>query len=237
MAELIVALDTPDLDSALELVDQLRPRVQWFKIGLELFSAHGPRAVEVLRERECKIFLDLKYLDIPNTVRSATRIASGLGVNMLTVHLSGGQRMIQAALDGCLEGSTSSQLVPMVLGVTMLTSLDQPDVAWMDNNRTPSELAEILAEQGRTWGIQGVVCSVLEASRIKKLWPSCLCITPGIRNHNTSTSSPPDDQSRIATPATAVAAGADFLVVGRPITKAVNPAQSAADMLVSIAKG
>ncbi|GAB6059777.1 orotidine-5'-phosphate decarboxylase [Desulfonatronum parangueonense] len=237
MAELIVALDTPELDYALELVDRLRPRVQWFKIGLELFSAHGPRALEGLRKRDCKIFLDLKYLDIPNTVRSATRVAAGLGVNMLTVHLSGGQRMVQAAMDGCREGSSSLQFVPQVLGVTMLTSLDQPDIAWMGNSRTPSELAQILAEHGRNWGVQGVVCSVLEASRIKNIWPSCLCVTPGIRDQTPSASSLPDDQSRIATPAAAVAAGADFLVVGRPITKSANPEQSAADLLVSMAKG
>lgn len=237
MAELIVALDTADLDSALELVDRLQDQVLWYKVGLELFSACGPRAVEALRKRNRNVFLDLKYLDIPNTVQSATRVAAGLGVAMLTVHLCGGRRMIQAALDGCREGAGSPQTGPLILGVTMLTSTNQEDIAWMGNAREPGELAVELAAQGKSWGVDGVICSVLEVSRIKKACgSSCLCVTPGIRDYAPANAlSVRDDQSRIATAARAVAAGSDYLVVGRPITKAGDPVRSAEVILRSMA--
>ncbi len=236
MAELIVALDTADLHSALDLVDRIRHRVQWYKVGLELFSASGPHAVQALREKGCNVFLDLKYLDIPNTVQAATRVAAAMGVDMLTVHLSGGRRMIQAALDGCREGAGDMHPSPKVLGVTMLTSLDQTDIAWMGEGRQPGELAVHLAAMGKSWGIHGVVCSVLEVTKIKKLYgSSCLCVTPGIRDLDTVAHAV-DDQSRTATPSKAVAVGADFLVVGRPISKAPNPLRSAEKILQAMAE-
>ena len=245
MAELIVALDTSDLKSALILVDRLRYRVHWFKIGLELFSAFGPKAVEAIRARDCRIFLDLKYLDIPNTVQSATRVAAGLGVDMLTVHLSGGRRMVQAALEGARQGCPSSVDRPLVVGVTMLTSLNREDVSWMIKPGqpavpTPGELAFLLAEHGRKWGVDGVVCSAQEAARIKSVCGPWVCVTPGIRIPAAPTSSTDpratgDDQSRTLAPGEAVAAGADYLVVGRPVTTADNPVHAAENFLRAMA--
>ena len=238
MPELIIALDTPDLNSALHLVDRLRRHTRWFKVGLELFSAVGPRVVETLRSRDCDVFLDLKYLDIPNTVQAAARVAAGLGVNMLTIHLSGGRRMVQAALEGVRQGTLPSSRRPLVVGVTMLTSLNQEDLSWMGKPaHDPSNLALVLAEHGRRWGVDGVVCSAQEAARIKSITDAaCICVTPGIRMpSDRQTELTKDDQSRTLTPAEAVAAGSDYLVVGRPITKADDPARAAKSILQSMA--
>ncbi len=242
MPELIVALDTPDLNSALHLVDRLRGHTRWFKVGLELFSAVGPRIVENLRSRDCDVFLDLKYLDIPNTVQAAARVASGLGVNMLTIHLSGGRRMVQAALEGVRQGNPHPSRNPLVVGVTMLTSLNQEDLSWMakptgNPAHDPGDLALVLAEHGRRWGVDGVVCSAQEAARIKSITDAaCICVTPGIRMpSDRQLEIAKDDQSRTLTPAEAVAAGSDYLVVGRPITKASDPARAAESILQSVA--
>ncbi|SMP37914.1 orotidine-5'-phosphate decarboxylase [Desulfonatronum zhilinae] len=242
MPELIVALDTPDLNSALHLVDRLRRHTRWFKVGLELFSAVGPRVVETLRSRDCDVFLDLKYLDIPNTVQAAARVAAGLGVNMLTIHLSGGQRMVQAALEGVRRGTPSSASVPLVVGVTMLTSLNQEDLSWMAKPGDkaapdPGGLALVLAEHARRWGVDGVVCSAQEAAGIKSITDAaCICVTPGIRMpSDQQTKIAQDDQSRTLTPAEAVAAGSDYLVVGRPITRADDPARAAESIMQSMA--
>lgn len=242
MAQLIVALDTPDLESALLLVDRLRRHTRWFKIGLELFSAAGPRVVQAVRSKDCEVFLDLKFLDIPNTVQSATRVASSLGANMLTIHLSGGRRMVQAALEGVRQGTHPTSSPPLVVGVTMLTSLNREDVSWMAKpcDKTapdPGELALELAEHGRRWGVDGVVCSPLEAARIKSVTDAaCICVTPGIRMPSDQQAAiAKDDQSRTLTPAEAVAAGSDYLVVGRPITRASDPARAAESILHSMA--
>ncbi len=242
MAKLIVALDTPDLNSALHLVDRLRGHTRWFKVGLELFSAVGPRVVEALRSRDCDIFLDLKYLDIPNTVQAAARVASALGVNMLTIHLSGGRRMVLAAMEGVRQGTPPSGSPPLVVGVTMLTSLNQEDLSWMAKPAgkpapDPGDLALVLAGHGRRWGVDGVVCSPLEAARIKSITDAaCICVTPGIRMPtDRQTEIAKDDQSRTLTPAEAVAAGSDYLVVGRPITRADDPAWAAESILQSMA--
>ncbi|PTN36089.1 orotidine-5'-phosphate decarboxylase [Desulfonatronum sp. SC1] len=242
MAQLIIALDTPDLESALLLVDRLHQHTRWFKVGLELFSAVGPRVVEAVRSRDCNVFLDLKFLDIPNTVQSAVRAVSSLGVNMLTVHLSGGRRMVQAALEGVHQGTPSAVSPPLVVGVTMLTSLNQEDLSWMTKPGEkavpdPGDLAIVLAEHGRRWGVDGVVCSPLEVSRIKSLTdPLCICVTPGIRMPSDGTPElAKDDQSRTLTPAEAVAVGSDYLVVGRPITRASDPARAAEFFLQSMA--
>jgi orotidine-5'-phosphate decarboxylase len=242
MPELIVALDTPDLNSALHLVDRLRRHTRWFKVGLELFSAVGPRVVETLRSRDCSVFLDLKYLDIPNTVQATAQVASGLGVNMLTIHLSGGRRMVQAALEGVRRGTPSCASVPLVVGVTMLTSLNQEDLSWMAKSsgkpaHDPGDLALVLAEHGRRWGVDGVVCSAQETARIKSITDAaCICVTPGIRMpSDQQTEIAKDDQSRTLTPVEAVATGSDYLVVGRPITKADDPARAAESILHSMA--
>ncbi|WP_031387769.1 orotidine-5'-phosphate decarboxylase [Desulfonatronum thiodismutans] len=242
MPELIVALDTPDLNSALHLVDRLHGHTRWFKVGLELFSAVGPRVVEAVRSRDCQVFLDLKFLDIPNTVQSASRVASSLGVNMLTIHLSGGRRMVQAALEGVRQGTPPTTSPPLVVGVTMLTSLNREDVSWMakSSDKTapdPGELALALAEHGCRWGVDGVVCSAQETARIKSITDAaCICVTPGIRMPSDQQANiGKDDQSRTLTPAEAVAVGSDYLVVGRPITKARDPVRAAESILQSMA--
>ncbi|HDQ40872.1 MAG TPA: orotidine-5'-phosphate decarboxylase [Desulfonatronum sp.] len=221
MAELIVALDYPELSLALNLVKSLQGRVAWFKIGLELFSSHGPEAVHEVQALGGNVFLDLKLMDIPNTVQAAVRTATRMGVGMLTVHLSGGKRMVQAALQGREEGLGTAGS-PLILGVTLLTSLDREDIAWM-GNPNPAELVLHMASSGRAWGVDGVVCSAVEVGQIKKrLGPSCVCVTPGIRIDAFT-----DDQARTSTPSAAVAAGADYLVVGRPITASKDPVKSA----------
>ncbi|TVQ99399.1 MAG: orotidine-5'-phosphate decarboxylase [Desulfovibrionales bacterium] len=243
MAELIVALDTPDLGKALELVERLHPYTNWFKVGLELFSASGPRAVEAVQAKNGIVFLDLKYMDIPNTVQSAVHVAAGLGVKMLTVHLSGGQRMIHAAREGIRSGTPSRAAPPILVGVTMLTSLNQQDISWMGREAaaegpSPGELALDLAERGYQWGADGVVCSAREAAQIKSInGTGCICVTPGIRMPlGAQDLVPQDDQSRTLTPGEAVRAGADFLVVGRPITRAVDPAHAAMTFLHAMAE-
>lgn len=234
MAELIVALDMADLDDALELARKLEGRVTWFKVGLELFSAVGPRAVEALQGRGLNIFLDLKFLDIPNTVQAAARQAARLGVGMLTVHLSGGWRMVQAALEGCRAGAVPGQC-PHVLGVTMLTSLAPGDIAWLQSERTLDDLVLDLAVQGCQWGVHGLVCSAREVARIKAMaGPERICVTPGIRLPSAQPAQ--DDQSRVATPGAAVAAGSDFLVVGRPITGAADPVEATEALLEALTR-
>lgn len=235
MAELVVALDYPELALALGLVERLRrlrDRVTWFKIGLELFSAHGPEAVRQVRSLGGKVFLDLKLLDIPNTVQAAATVASQMGAGMFTVHLSGGKRMVRAALQGRDQGVLPGNPPPLVLGVTLLTSLDRPDIAWMGDHE-PEKLVLQLADSGRQWGVDGVVCSAREVGRIKALWGgSCVCVTPGIRM--SAPGSVDDDQSRTATPSSAVAAGSDYLVVGRPITCVQDPLQAATAFLAAM---
>lgn len=224
MAKLIVALDYPELAPALRLVERLLSRVTWFKIGLELFSVHGPEAIHAVRSRGGNVFLDLKLMDIPSTVQAAARAATKMGVGMFTIHLSGGSRMVWAALKGREEGLAPGAPSPLVLGVTLLTSLGRTDIAWMGDH-DPAELVHHLAESGRKWGVDGVVCSAQEVGRIKNvLGPSCICVTPGIRMD--AAPGRPEDQARVTTPRAAVAAGADYLVVGRPIAAAKDPLQS-----------
>lgn len=232
MAELVVALDFSDLNLAMDLVQRLEGRVSWFKVGLELFSAHGPESVSLVRARGVMVFLDLKLLDIPNTVRAAARAASRLGAGMVTVHLSGGRRMVEAALQGRDEGRTLGAPGPLVLGVTLLTSLGREDIAWM-GGRDPADLVLDLAASGRQWGVDGLVCSAKEAGRIKaSLGSGCILATPGIRLGPAR--APGEDQARIATPGEAVAAGSDFLVVGRPIAAAPDPLAAANTFLAAM---
>lgn len=232
MAELVVALDFPDLNPALGLVQRLEGRVSWFKVGLELFSAHGPESVSLVRDRGAMVFLDLKLLDIPSTVRAAVRAASRMGAGMVTVHLSGGRRMVEAAVQGRDEGQVRGTPGPLILGVTLLTSLGREDIAWM-GGRYPADLVLDLAAAGRQWGVDGLVCSAKEAGRIKEsLGPGCILATPGIRLG--SARAPGEDQARIATPGEAVAAGSDFLVVGRPIAGAPDPLAAANTFLAAM---
>ena len=224
---LVLALDFPDGDQALRLVDQLEGACQWFKVGLELYLAAGNAVVRSLKERGFSVFLDLKLHDIPNTVAGAVRSAASLGVDLLTVHALGGPAMLQAASEAAASNSTAPQL----LAVTVLTSIDQLQLAAMGVSDTPFELALRLAKMASESGIGGFVCSPEEADAMRAALPGAVLVTPGIRPPGTSAG----DQKRIATPAAAIAAGANYLVVGRPITQAHNPQQAVRHILDEIA--
>jgi orotidine-5'-phosphate decarboxylase len=222
MAELVLALDVPDRDTALDMVRPLRGRLTWVKVGLELFCTAGPVLVRELREMGFKVFVDLKFLDIPNTVRGAVRSAVTAGADMLTLHLLGGEDMARAALAGRDEALQEGQEPPIILGVTLLTSLGEKDLVWNTTPETAEPLPDMvvrLAGLAKAWGLSGVVCSGQEAERIRREHgPDLTLLTPGIRMTDAG-----DDQTRAVTPAMAVAAGSDYLVVGRPITKAADP--------------
>ena len=213
---IIVALDRPDLDSAMALVDRL-PTVRWWKVGLELFVAEGPRAIAKLKERQVKVFLDLKLHDIPNTVLGATRSAVGHGADLLTVHAQGGQPMLEAAVQGA-SGSSCR-----LLAITLLTSISSRQLA--TQLHVPLELSDYvlqLAFGARNSGLAGMVCSPQEVAELRRVCgPDCLLVTPGIRPVGAAKG----DQKRTLTPTEAIAAGSSHLVIGRPITAANNPAE------------
>ena len=229
---LIVALDVNSRDSALSLVQTLRPRVQRFKVGLELFTACGPALVREILEKGGQVFLDLKFHDIPNTVARAAVSAARLGVGMFTIHLSGGPLMARRAADE-LEAHCQVYRVqrPKILGVTVLTSLSAADLEELGVGRSVEDQVVALAEMGKAAGLDGVVCSPLEARLIREVCGrEFLVVTPGIRPEG----SEPDDQSRTLSPKVALEAGADFLVVGRPIVKADDPLEAAENILLQM---
>jgi orotidine-5'-phosphate decarboxylase len=228
---LIVALDFPDSKTALSLVDRLEGVCHWFKVGLELYLAEGNALVSELRRRGYSVFLDLKLHDIPNTVASAVRSAARAGAQMLTVHASGGPSMLRAAVEAA--GQTPG--APTLLAVTVLTSLDQAELAATGIASTTGEQVERLARLAVDAGIPGLVASAEELARLReRLGPEPLLVIPGIRLPTDAIG----DQKRIATPGGAVAAGASYLVVGRPITRAVSPYAAAQTFLDEIeAKG
>lgn len=227
MAELVVALDFKDAESALAMAGALKGTAEWMKVGLELFTAEGPRVVTGLKEMGFKVFLDMKFFDIPNTVRGAVRSATRLGVDMVNIHALGGERMAREALAGCAEGVAPGAQPPIVLAVTMLTSMAAGDLP-VDGAPEPSVLALELAKKTSEFGLHGVVCSGLEVERIKEVCGSdFICLTPGIRPAGGDAG----DQRRVVTPALAVRSGSDFLVVGRPITGAESPAEAAGAIL------
>ncbi len=226
---LIVALDVPDAASAEVLVGQLENSCQWFKVGLELFVAAGPSIVELLTARGHSVFLDLKLHDIPNTVAAAVRSASRLGVKMMTLHAAGGPAMLAAAR-AALEGVADP---PELLAVTVLTSMDQDQVHAIGVDRAPAAQVELLARMGLEAGIRGFVCSPQEVAGLRALTgPEGVLVIPGIR----PTGAAVGDQKRIATPAEALRQGASYLVVGRPITQAADPAEAAEAILREMAE-
>jgi orotidine-5'-phosphate decarboxylase len=226
---IIVALDVPDLDRAVELARALRDTVGLFKIGLELFSAHGPAAVEAVRAVGTPIFLDLKLHDIPATVAGAVRAVGRLGVAMLTVHAAGGEEMLRAAV----EAARSLEDPPVVLGVTVLTSLADADLDAVGLAGPPEAAVARLARLACSSGAGGLVCSPREAAALRSaLGPGPLLVVPGVRPAGKELS----DQKRVSTPADAVAAGADLLVIGRPITRASDPAAAARSIAVEMAE-
>ncbi len=231
MAELVLALDFPDAREALAAARPLAGIVPWMKVGLELFTASGPRVLGELKGMGFKTFLDLKLFDIPNTVRSAVRAAALAGADMLTLHALGGSRMAQAAREGRDQGP-SGQSGPLLLAVTVLTSMEASDLPF-PAPKGVAGLVRDLAGRAKADYLDGVVCSGLECPQIKAECGSAfLCLTPGIRPAAAG-----DDQRRTVTPVQAVEAGADFLVVGRPITKAADPARAARDVLAQMAGG
>jgi len=225
---LIVALDVPDAAAALALVGQLENTCQWFKVGLELFVAAGPAILEPLVARGHSVFLDLKLYDIPNTVAGAVRSAASLGARLITLHASGGPAMLTAA-HAALDGVANP---PELLAVTVLTSMDQAQVNSIGLDRTPAAQVELLARMGQQAGIRGFVCSPQEVATLRTLTgPEGILVTPGIR----PTTAAVGDQKRIATPAQALRQGASYLVVGRPITQAPDPAEAAEAILKEMA--
>lgn len=226
---LIVALDVPTAEAALALAGQLKDQCQWFKVGLELYIAAGPAIVEKLVSRGHSIFLDLKLHDIPNTVAAAVRSAASLGASLLTVHAAGGPAMLTAAQEAVSAMATPPQL----LAVTVLTSMDQSQLAATGVQATPQEQVALLANLGLQAGIRGFVCSPQEAAALRALaGPEGVLVTPGIR----PTGADRGDQQRIATPTYALDQGASYLVIGRPITQAADPALAAEAILLEIAE-
>ncbi|WP_109484467.1 orotidine-5'-phosphate decarboxylase [Occallatibacter savannae] len=221
---LIVALDVPDAATALHLVDRLEGTCSWFKVGLELYVAAGPSVLQPIIDRGHNVFLDLKLHDIPNTVAGAARSAAQLGARMLTLHASGGPAMLSAAKDA-LAGLTNP---PELLAVTVLTSMDAGQLHATGVGRIPSSQVELLAKMGMEAGIRGFVCSPQEVATLRALTgPEGVLVIPGIRPAGAAIG----DQKRIAGPAEALRLGASYLVVGRPITQAPNPAEAAAAIL------
>ena len=215
-SKIIVALDYADAGSALALVNQLDPALCKLKVGKELFTAAGPQLVEKLIAKNFQVFLDLKFHDIPNTVKNACEAASNLGVWMLNVHASGGSAMMQAAL----EGVNKSQHQPYLIAVTVLTSMNQASLHEIGIETSVEDQVLKLAKLTENAGLHGVVCSALEAQLLKKhLKSNFLLVTPGIRPISANL----DDQSRVLTPMQALQMGTSYLVIGRPITQAVNP--------------
>ena len=219
--KLIVALDFESKYKALQAVDHLGSDVKLFKIGLELFSACGPEIVAGVIEKGCEVFLDLKFHDIPNTVEKAARAVSGLGAFMFNVHALGGLEMMKRAKGAAGDKSK-------VIAVTILTSTDENALKKCGINVKIEDEVINLAVMAKEAGLDGVVASAKEAARIRKeLGKDFLIVVPGIRPASVA----PDDQKRVATPSEAIAAGADYIVVGRPITAAPDPIGAARDII------
>lgn len=217
--KVVVALDFANTKDALSLVGQLDPSICKLKVGKELFTAAGPQLVEDLVSKDFKVFLDLKFHDIPTTVAKACEAASNLGVWMLNVHASGGSAMMRAALEG-VDKSTHS---PYLIAVTVLTSMNQENLLELGIHKSLEEQVLSLAKLTQQAGLNGVVCSAMEAQQLKKIMPEdFLLVTPGIRPATAST----DDQNRVLTPTKALEMGASYLVIGRPITQAASPIEA-----------
>lgn len=220
--KILIALDYADQASALALVAQLDPAHCRLKVGKEMFTLFGPEFVRTLVQSGFDVFLDLKFHDIPNTVAKAVAAAAELGVWMVNVHASGGARMMSAARDALLPYGDKA---PLLIAVTVLTSMTAEELTQIGILRSPAEQVLALARLTRDAGLDGVVCSAQEASLLKvELGSDFKLITPGIRPAGSAAG----DQRRIMTPEQALAAGSDYLVIGRPITQADNPAQALA---------
>lgn len=216
----VVALDYNNRDNALAFVDRIDPRDCRLKVGKEMFTLFGPQFVRELQQRGFDIFLDLKFHDIPNTAAHAVAAAADLGVWMVNVHASGGARMMTAAREALLSFGNDA---PLLIAVTVLTSMEASDLADIGVTLSPAEHAERLAALTQKCGLDGVVCSAQEAVRFKQAFGQDFkLVTPGIR----PAGSDAGDQRRIMTPEQASAAGVDYMVIGRPVTQSADPAQT-----------
>ena len=232
MNRILVALDVPSAAAALSLADTLRGAVGGFKIGSQLFTAAGPEIVRTMVGRGDRVFLDLKFHDIPNTVAGAIQSSADLGVWMVNVHASGGRPMMEAARKAADERQSAGGTRPLVIAVTVLTSLDAGTLASVGVAATPLDHVVRLAELAQASGLDGVVASPQETSAIRRACgPDFVIVTPGIRGGSAAASK--DDQQRTMSPAEAVAAGSSYLVIGRPITGAANPREAALTIAAS----
>ncbi len=227
---LIIALDYASLDAALCMADRLDPSRCRIKVGKELFTRSGPDVLEALHGRGFEVFLDLKFHDIPNTVAGAVQAAADQGVWMVNVHAGGGRRMMEAAKQRLVQHGLSTHLI----AVTVLTSMTDEDLAEVGVGATSAEQVERLATLARDSGMDGVVCSALEAERLRTLCgEEFLKVTPGIRPATADAG----DQRRVMTPSAAMEAGSTHLVVGRPVTQAQDPMAALAAIEAELAAG
>lgn len=229
---ILCAVDKTDITEARELVKQVRGAVGGIKLGLEFFTANGAAGVQGLANNETPVFLDLKFHDIPNTVAKAIKATAGINTFMMTVHTSGGRDMLRAAIDASMEVAdlTGSER-PLIVGVTVLTSMDQDDLSIVGIRDKLTDQVLRLADLAQSSGLDGVVCSPYEIQMIKKHCGSEFkLVVPGIR----PAGSDAGDQKRIMTPKQAIENGADYLVIGRPITEAPSPSGMAAEILSSL---
>ncbi len=226
--EVIVALDVPNAEAVPPLLRQLPPEIRWVKVGLELYTIAGPAIVRTLTASGRQVFLDLKFHDIPRTVANAIAAAGGLGAALMTVHATGGRAMLKAAAEAA---AAFGERRPKLVAVTTLTSLNADDFKDLGLARSVADQALALTDLALASGIDGVVTSVHEATALRaRFGAGPLLVTPGIR----PTGADVGDQKRVATPAVAVRAGASYLVVGRPIVEAPDPARAARAILAEI---
>jgi orotidine-5'-phosphate decarboxylase len=229
--KIIVPLDFPDARAALEMAARLDPRLCRVKVGKELFVAAGPAVVEKLHAAGHEVFLDLKFHDIPNTVAGACRAAAHLGVWMVDVHASGGEAMMRAAREALDSGGARA---PLLIGVTVLTSLSDAQMAAVGFSGSAADNAERLARLAAACGLDGVVCSAEEATRLRGATrPDFVLVTPGIRLETDAKG----DQARVVTPLEAVRRGSDYLVIGRPVTRSTDPAATLAAIERTLREG
>ena len=223
---LIVAVDVDSLPAARALVQSLAPQVRWFKIGFELFTREGPAAAQMVKDAGANLFLDLKFHDIPNTVRGGVKSALAHGADLLTLHASGGPAMLRAAREAADEAGRNDAIL---VGVTVLTHLSESDFnALFDSKRKLDDTVIALAKAARAGGMNGVVASARELPAIKRaIARDFIVVTPGIRLAGAGK----DDQTRVVTPDQAIRDGADFIVVGRPITGAMDPPAACDEVL------
>jgi orotidine-5'-phosphate decarboxylase len=223
MKPVFVALDTPELDRALELTGAVREHAGGVKLGLEFFSAQGPAGVRKIAELGLPVFLDVKLHDIPNTVAKAVEALAPLEPAILTVHATGGRAMLQAAKSAAGPGTK-------VVAVTVLTSLDATDLADAGVSGSPAEQVQRLAELARDAGVDGIVCSGAEVAAARKAWPDGFFVVPGVRPAGGEAG----DQKRVVTPRQALDDGASVLVIGRPITAAPDPARALREIAATL---